>query len=220
MQKQSNEGGLVQALTETVQSAGAVETAMEYVELGIDAMLEDGVIKDIPFIGTLVSIAKVGVTVRDRIFVQKLLKFLSSLNDVPAEARRDMVRKLEADVAYGRRVGEHLIEVIDRIDSQRKPHMVAKVFSAYVEGKIDATTLHYLNHSIERIPFFLIGEVRFIIEVLQSKGKRPALFSPMAVLELERAGMVVNEGHWGGAGFTPTEIGEKFLHLNLDRTGL
>lgn len=210
----------MQALTETVQSAGVVETAMEYVELGIDAMLEEGVIKEIPFIGTLVSMAKFGVTVRDRLFVQKLLKFLSSLNEIPAEDRRDMVRKLEADAAYGRRVGEHLTEIIERIDSQRKPHMVAKVFSAYVQGTIDAATLHYLNHSIERIPFFLISEVRYIIEVLQSKGKRPPLYSPMAILELERAGMVVNEQHWGGSGFTPTEIGEKFLHLNLDRTRL
>jgi len=51
------EGKLIQSFE--VKAIG--ELATEYAELGIDLILDDGIIKDIPILRTLVGIVKIGI---------------------------------------------------------------------------------------------------------------------------------------------------------------
>jgi hypothetical protein len=118
------------SLVATLRSDEVVSIASDAAELGIDAALAEGLLRDVPVVSTLVSLAKVGLTVRDRLFVRKLLKFLCELKAIPSEERQRMVEKLEADPGYGRNAGEHLIEILDRLDAHRKPEMTARVFAA------------------------------------------------------------------------------------------
>ena len=96
------------------------------------------------------AVGKLGISIHDRLLVKKLLTFLSSFQAVAAKDQTEMVRKLELDSAYGRKVGEHVIELLDRIESHLKPRMVALVFKAYASSNIDGSMLHRLNSSIER----------------------------------------------------------------------
>src|SRR5688572_29143346 len=72
------------------------ELSFEVAEIGIDAMLQDPLLQQIPIVGTLASVASGGFAVRDAIFLKKVLRFLSHLNSVPAQERSEFIRKCEA----------------------------------------------------------------------------------------------------------------------------
>src|SRR5947208_15527036 len=118
------------AVVESLATEAATEIAKEYAEIGLDAVLSEGLLKDIPVVNTVVALGKLGISINDRLLIKKLLAFLSNFQTVSAEDRTEMVRKLESDSAYGRKVGEHIIELLDRIESHLKPRMVALVFKA------------------------------------------------------------------------------------------
>jgi hypothetical protein len=72
------------AVVESMTNESAIEIAKEYAEIGIDAVLSEGVLKDIPVVNTLVAIGKLGVNIHDRILVKKLLAFLCNLRSLSA----------------------------------------------------------------------------------------------------------------------------------------
>jgi len=204
------------SLVETLRSDDVVSIATDAAEMSIDAVISNGLLRDLPVVGTLVSLTKVGFTIRDRLFVRKLVKFLAGLKEVSTDQRRELVEKLEADSEYGRRAGEHLIEILDRIDAHRKPYMTAKVFSAYVFGSIDAKTLHRLNYAIERIPFYEIDMVREVLRMWREEKKIDA--SEATFHALENAGLMTASPGYGGLVYQPSDLCQKFVDLDLDRT--
>ncbi|MDF4560139.1 hypothetical protein P3494_26935, partial [Vibrio parahaemolyticus] len=72
MDKLSLEESLVSTMGQRLGGTGT-----ELAEIAIDSVLDDGVLKDIPVVGTAVSLYQTGVAVRERQYVKKLVTFLS-----------------------------------------------------------------------------------------------------------------------------------------------
>jgi hypothetical protein len=144
--------GLGTSLTKTLKgSDDLAEVGRELAEVGVDALVRDGVLRDVPIIGTLAGLCRVGITVRDWLFVKKLAQFLQALGDVPADQRAGMIVQLEADEDCGRKVGEEIVLLLDRLDSITKAVLMGRAFRAYCLGRIDAVMLQRMNHVIDRI---------------------------------------------------------------------
>jgi len=202
------------AVSVVLRSDDIKSLAVDYAELGIDRMLAEGIARDIPFIGSLVGVAKIGVTIHGRLFAKKLFQMLGPLAAIDTSARVEMIDRLENDPKYGRKVGEHLIELIDRIEAHRKPPMISAVFLAYQKNEIDADMLNRLTHAVERIPVFDIGALRPLL----SKSRLVDENDPISSLQnLLYAGVVKTNGVWDGDKYSVNEVGEAFLRLNLDR---
>jgi hypothetical protein len=176
-------------------------------------LLERGAGEHIPIVGTIVGVAKLGANVRDRLFTKKLIECLGPFASVPSEARQEMVQRLERDPQYGRRVGEHLIELIDRIEMTRKPKMISAVFLAYLQSRIDATMLHRLNYAVERIP---VHEITALREFCDKKPEERDS-SVLTLQTLQVAGLLNSQSAWGGLVYEPNEVAGQFLRLELDR---
>jgi hypothetical protein len=117
------------------------DVLQEWGQLALEAMRSDNVLGHIPAVKTVAGFAKAAIGIKDQIFTRKLEKFLTGLSDVAPDERREMVRRLEADPAYGRKIGEHIIELLDRIESHRKPSMLGAVFAAFAAREFDETML-------------------------------------------------------------------------------
>jgi len=98
-----------------------------------------------------------------------------------AADRQELVRKLESDPGYGRKVGEHLTELLDRIEVHRKPAMLVTVFLAYLKGEVDIAMFHRLNRSIELLPLHELSELRKYSEAPEKDrdAPMPTLGSPV-----------------------------------------
>lgn len=62
-------------------------------ETALDAVLDDGVLKDIPIIGTALSLYKAGDSIRANLFAKKILAFLYEIEELSSEQRQQFIEK-------------------------------------------------------------------------------------------------------------------------------
>src|SRR5262245_61944564 len=96
------------SLIESIKSSDLKDIAVDLSEIGLDSLLEDGLLKDIPVFGSLVKLYKTGQTIRDALFAKKLLLFLQGISKVSPEQRRATIEKLNASEDFQKQVGENL----------------------------------------------------------------------------------------------------------------
>ena len=197
--KETSQG---ETVVNIVKSNSVVSLGKEYLELGLDAALESGALKDIPFVNTVVGLWSAVGTVKDRIFAVKLVKFLSQLSEIPLHERMIMVDKLNQNDKFSGRTGTVLIEILDRMESDTKPELAAKCFAAYAKEMISFTQLRHILHAIERVPTFEIsGVAKFAV----AEGAYRTM-EEVTLLSYVNAGLAVNNGGLGGGAIIPTEL--------------
>lgn len=139
------------SLLESVKSSGIDGITTEYLESGLDSLLDTGVLKDIPIVGTIISIYKTGYAVKDWSFIRKITRFLFELKKIPQQEREEFLSDLNKDSKLSNRVGEKLILIIEKLDDIEKADMLGKLFSALIMGKIDSDTFFRLSMYVDRV---------------------------------------------------------------------
>lgn len=129
-------------------------------EVAIDSILEDGVIRDIPVIGSLVGLARGTISIRDRIYAKKILRFLLEFKDIPTEEIQSRIDKLATDPKERQRLGEHLLLLLDRLNDMGKPALLSKAFLAFLEQRINRVEFQGLAHAIDVILLDNIGKFK------------------------------------------------------------
>lgn len=111
----------------------------EYTEIGLDAVMEDGILKDIPIVSTAIALYKIGSSIKERHNLKKLLVFLNEINNgiVDEQKRKEYQQKFQSEKKFRDREIEYLLVLIDRYISYDKPKMLAKLYSSYLRNEID-----------------------------------------------------------------------------------
>lgn len=197
-----------EAITNVVKSDSVVSLSKEYIELGIDTMLESGALKDIPLVSTIVGIFNGFGTVKDHIFATKLIKFLSQLSDIPQYERMIMVDKLNRDEHFAGKLGTVIIEILERMESEQKPEIAAKCFSAYTSERISFTQLRHMLHALERVPTF---EISGILAFSKADIVTAIKMEESTLLAYVNAGLGKNNGGFDGGAVLPTDLCRLFV---------
>lgn len=110
----------------------------EYAELGLDALVEDGLFKDVPVISTITAVYRIGKSIRERHHIAKLISFLNEINKgiVDEEKRQKYREKFSGNEKFRNQELEYILILIDRYISFDKPQMLAKLYLAYLDGEI------------------------------------------------------------------------------------
>lgn len=69
------------------------EIVKEYLEIGLDELLRDDILKEIPVVGTVSAFLKTGSNIRNAFFNKKLIHFLYNMCDIPHEERTKIYEK-------------------------------------------------------------------------------------------------------------------------------
>lgn len=118
---------VAKAMEETISSEHLI--AVEDIgEVLIDTTLNDGLLKDIPVISSIVGARKLITNIRDYLFVNKLISFLFPIKDTNAKERIEAIKKWEKDSKYRINVGESLLGMIDRCDNRIKAEWLSRLF--------------------------------------------------------------------------------------------
>lgn len=125
------------SIVETIKSNEIINISSDIVEAIIDSTLDDGILKDIPIIGTIISLNKGVLSLQDRIFSKKILAFISQLKDIPQKQRNEAIDKIENSSKEKIKVGEKILYLIDKSDDHVKAQMIGILFSEYIKGNID-----------------------------------------------------------------------------------
>lgn len=146
---ESTKDNLGESLVQSVWSSGAQNISTSIAEVALDSILEEGLLKDIPFFGTAAKGIGVVRTVRDRLFLKKIARFLYGLADVAKDDRDEFRDKMQKDPAFQTRVGENLILLLEHHEHLDKPIILAVAFAAFVRGKIEYRTFLRLGSAID-----------------------------------------------------------------------
>lgn len=110
----------------------------EYAEIGLDLLLDEGILKNIPVMSTFSSVYQIGKTVRERHHLVKLLSFINEMNKgiCTEEKRRKYRDEFYKNESFRKTELEYIFILIDRYIDLDKPPMLAKLYLAYLDGKI------------------------------------------------------------------------------------
>lgn len=163
----SNTKPMGESLLQTIANTTEYKDILaDFSELALDALLEDGVIRDIPVIGSLVGLVRGGISIRDRIFAKKILRFLLEFKDIPPEEIQAQIDNLATNPKERQRLGEHLLLLLDRLSDMDKPALLAKAFAAFLEEKISRTEFQGLAYAIDTI---LLDNIDTFKEFMQTE---------------------------------------------------
>ena len=113
-------------LADTVAEIGLMGLPAEILEFSIDQVLDEGLLKDIPFVGWVSKGITLQRSISDRILFHKILRFLLTLESIESGSKESYRQKIKSNPKFKRKVGEQLLLILDRIDDLSKPQMIAK----------------------------------------------------------------------------------------------
>lgn len=209
MKKDTQRGS---AVINVLRSDSVVTVGKEYLEFGMDTLLESGALKDIPLVNTVVGIFNVVGSVRDQQLATKLLRFLIQLSEVPQNDRITMVEKLNEDEKFADRAGAAIIEILDRMESEKKPELAAKRFAAYARNEISFEELRRILLALERIPSF---DIEKLGQFSQANVEDSLKMDESLLLAFVNAGLGQNNGGLSGGAILPTKLCKKFVAIGL-----
>lgn len=142
---------LSNSLAETIKSSELTKISRDLIEVGVDSILKNGLLKDIPVISILSGIWNTGVAIRDFRFLNKLLQFLHESSKLPQVKRLRLIEDLE-DNDFQKEAGEKLIAIIDNIESSSKAVLIGKLLYLFGQKIITKEEFWRVSFIIEKLP--------------------------------------------------------------------
>ena len=136
-------------LDNVIKNETLLELSTDYAELAIDGILDEGVLRDIPAVGSVIGLVKFGNSINQYIFTKKVYSFLFELKSVPQNDRKQMIDKINESRKKQSKVGQVILELLDKVESDHKPAMLGKLMKAVIEEKIDFKMYLRLAHIVK-----------------------------------------------------------------------
>ncbi len=126
------------------------ENLAELAEVLFDQNLSEGIIKEIPILSTIVAITKSTISIRDKLFLRKIIRFLSRLSDVPLAERKAFIEKIKNSPRDKIILAENLLLLIDKITDVEKSDLIALAIIEYIEERITRNELELTLNAIDK----------------------------------------------------------------------
>ena len=107
------------------------------VDIGIDQFIDDEFIDGLPAISNIIKIIKLPITIRDRMFLVKVARFLYSSNLISEADKHQFADKITSDPKFTEKVGNTLLLILDKYNDYDKPVILAKAFKWFINDKIN-----------------------------------------------------------------------------------
>ncbi len=164
------DGNLEGSLIKVIGNSGGKDLLLEAAEFSLDALLKDGVVRDIPIVGAVAKLYSAAVGVQGYMFAKKLRRFLIELSSVPIEERSAFIEKSESDRQSRERLSEVLLTFIDKLDDLEKAPLLARAFSGYLREQYDLPTFQRLATSIDRCFVFDLSRLESMNKPIKLEG--------------------------------------------------
>lgn len=140
-----------EALVKSVWKSGASSIASDIAEVALDQRLHEGVLKEIPIFGWLLSTTNIIHSLRERIFLKKLAKFLFGVGELPGDSLEHFKKDCSANHESVATQGERLLTLIDSHNDADKSWFLGVLFAALVNDTINRNTFVFLSEAIQYI---------------------------------------------------------------------
>ena len=140
----------------------------DYLELGIDSILENDSLKEIPIIKTFISVGKITKSIRERSLIKNLAIFINELNSgkinkEKLSRHREELRKnpKKAEKELGR-----ILIILEQTIDNIKSSILGKLYKSYINQEIDWDIFIEFSEITNRLFMFDIN----ILKVMWSQA--------------------------------------------------
>jgi len=128
-------------LVETALTDNSLQdTAASLAEAALDAALEDGLLRDIPIIGSVLGIGRAAITISDRLFLKKLSHFLNESSSISLKQRTKFIEEISESNESPVKIGEKILYLIDKCEDHESARIAGIIFSAFLDKKLVANS--------------------------------------------------------------------------------
>jgi hypothetical protein len=198
------------------------DVVKDYAELGIDSVLDAGVLRDIPILKTLLSVRDIGVKMRHFLYERKVHAFLEGLreglNNDEMAIEGFMKGEKERD-----RFAETAFVLIERYDDIHKPEVMGLLWAACAKGSVSYDQVARLCHLIDRVYWEDLLVLLNFKDGVHASGEL-AVESLCSVGLVQRGGIdsgtygSTEEGNMsGGYHFAKTDLGSALVSYGLQK---
>ncbi|MDY6990182.1 MAG: hypothetical protein SWQ30_19240 [Thermodesulfobacteriota bacterium] len=201
-------------IVESMYSPELDQLGIDLAEVAFDALLKDGTLKNLPIIGSIVTLFKGTLDIRDRICVAKIAQFLFNLASIPLEQRESFEREIRRDAKTKRKVGTSLVLILDRLNDIEKTVFLVRCFGAYLCKNISFDQFRRLSGAID-IAFVddLRSICRYPSKAEQEEQTRLSSLSRTGFVEFRASGI---QGTWNEMGtieYSLSPLGRQFVSI-------
>ncbi len=139
------------SLEKTLKNTDLQNVSIGLAEVAMDQLIDNGVLKEIPILGSIYGIGKATLQIREILFLKKIIYFLTEIKDIPPFKREQMVEKINSSDKFRTKVGEKLLFIIDRCEDHEKSQIIAKLFKAFINNTIDYSDFLRSSSIVDRI---------------------------------------------------------------------
>lgn len=125
----------------------------DYLEIGIDSLMNEGILKEIPIVNTIVGVLKIGKNVHDRNLLKQTLTFINEFNN--NKISHDKLKQYKITIENNPKRCEEELErillLLNNFIDKEKSIMLAKIFKAYIEKIINWNEFCEYSEIINRL---------------------------------------------------------------------
>lgn len=116
----------------------------DFGEVTLDSFLQDGIVKDLPIVGSFFSVIKISGDIRDRIFVEKLKSFIDNID------KNQKWREKFSNDEECNKISKQLLYIVDSCDDDDKLKLIGMAFNYLVNGEISKDDYFYTVNIISK----------------------------------------------------------------------
>lgn len=149
----------------------SIDLATDYAELSIDEIIGEA-FAEVPIIKTLLAIGKIGINIKEKRFIKKLLVFLKEFHsgNVDPNELEKFKQKFNSDNKYRDKVTEHIVVFVDSFLQIEKSKIFAKLFHGYINSNYNWEYFSDLSAALEASQ---PGTLRYLQELAISNFEVP-----------------------------------------------
>ena len=118
-------------------SSNMKDSLIDIAEMGIDSLLEDESLKSFPILGTIASLCRTGINLRERSLIRQTAAFIVSFNEGTIDQKKlDGYRESLDDPKKAEKELGRVILLLDRMLEEEQARILGRIYHAYVAGSI------------------------------------------------------------------------------------
>lgn len=205
---------LVPAFKESLFNESLVDVVTDISEIGIDSILSEGLLKDLPIFSVLTGSVRTVKSIQERNMLRNTAIFLDTINSkkIETEKLNQYKAKLQDEKVAEKELGRVLILLNQYVDNI-KSRMLGVLFWKYVNGEYTWNKFCELSDIVSRL---FIDDLEYIDEIAKSpeKKKQYHIYGiPYNIKRLESLGLLELYGEYSRFGDSIFQKENMFVEL-------
>lgn len=117
-------------------------------EVVLDSLIQNPILKELPFLNITVSIASEIASIRDQMYLNKVHTFIFELGALDEKKRKKLAEESRKDQRRRTKFGDAIFTVIEQSDSKAKLEYLASSFEGFLNGDYNSNEFREMCHVI------------------------------------------------------------------------